>query len=227
MEKIEHPSIVHIPGVPEMVTMTWIVMAILLALGIIGTRRFSLIPGGLQNFLEAGYELLRGIAEGVIGKGVDRYMGLIATVGAFILTCNLLGAIPGFKSPTSSLSTNAAVAVVVFLAYHYYGIRAKGIFGYIKHFAGPIPWLAPLMIPVELISHLARPLSLSVRLFGNMFGEHIVIGVLGIIAAFLIPVPMMLFGVLVTGPIQAFVFTFLTIVYISGAVGSEEHEERG
>jgi F-type H+-transporting ATPase subunit a len=227
LERIEHPAIIHIPGVPEMVVMSWIVAAILLILGIIGTRKVSVVPDGLQNLLEAAYELLRGTAEGVIGKEVDRYMGLIATVCAFILAGNLLGAIPGLKSPTSSLNTNAAVAVVVFLAYHYYGIRAKGLWGYIKHFAGPIPWLAPLMVPVEFISHLARPLSLSVRLFGNMFGEHIVIGVLGILAALLVPVPMMLFGVLITGPIQAFVFTFLTIVYISGAVGSEEHEGRG
>ena len=132
-----------------------------------------------------------------------------------------MGLIPGFMSPTSNINTNAAMALPVFLATHFYGIRVHG-FGYLKHFLGPIRniFALPLMVlmfVIEFIGHIARPLTLSVRLFGNMSAKHYIIGVLGILSPAVIPVAILVLGVLVS-VIQAFVFTLLTALYLAGAV---------
>ncbi len=150
------------------------------------------------------------------GTRARAYFPLIATFALFILVSNLIALIPGFYPPTANLNTNAALALTVFAMTHFVGIKEHG-FSYLKHFMGPILLLAPLMFIIELISHLARPLSLSLRLFGNMYGHEIVLMIFLALVPFLLPVPMMLMGVLVAF-IQTFVFTLLAMIYIAGAL---------
>lgn len=235
MEKFEHPAIFMIPNfipwlkgdfIPDHITMAWLVILILGVISFLVTRRLKDVPGPLQNLLEVTVEAFQDLLETVIGPHGQRYLALIASVGLFILFCNLLGLVPGFKSPTSNLNTTLALALVVFLSYHYFGIREQGILNYLRHLAGPVLWLAPLMFPVEVISHLSRPLSLSIRLFGNIFGEDTVILVLSglfFFAPLVIPLPMMALAIF-TSVVQTLVFVMLSTVYIAGAVEVEREE---
>ena len=169
-------------------------------------------------------EAIQGLMKEVIGGATNRFVPLIGALAVYILASNLLGLIPGFLSPTSNLNVTASCAICVFLYYNYQGIRKHGFLKYLKHFAGPVWWLSWLLFPVEIISHLARPFSLSMRLFGNIFAEELIIGSLNkYIFPFLTSVPVM-FLALFAGTIQAFIFILLTMVYISGAV-EESHEE--
>src|SRR5438876_11016630 len=158
MGAIEPPPIFRLPGVPDHVLYTWVVMLILIGVSWAATRRASLVPRGAQNFVEVVLEQFIQMIDDVIGPEGRRYLPLIATLGLFILTSNLIGLIPGLISPTGNLMTTAACALVVFFAYHAIGIKTQGLVHYLKQFMGPVPWLAPLMFPIEVISHLARPL---------------------------------------------------------------------
>jgi F-type H+-transporting ATPase subunit a len=151
-----------------------------------------------------------------MGPKAKRFIPLIGTLFLFILLSNLIGLVPGFASPTTNLNTNAACAVIVFSATHYYGIKENGLV-YLKHFMGPIWWLAILMVPLELVGHLVRPVSLSLRLFGNMNGDHMVLQIFSDLVPFGVPVVFIVLGMFVSF-IQALVFTLLSILYISGAV---------
>jgi F-type H+-transporting ATPase subunit a len=153
-------------------------------------------------------------------KHAARFFPLIGVLFLFILFSNLIGLIPGFIPPTDTLKTNAGIALLVFFATHYYGIKANGL-AYFKHFLGPMPVLAPLMLPIEIVSHIARPLSLMVRLMGNMMADHKVVFAFFALVPLVVPLPFMLLGLLVCG-IQALVFCTLTMVYISMAI---EHDE--
>ena len=148
------------------------------------------------------------------------FFPLIATLGLYILTSNLLGLIPGFESPTSNLNTTASMALVVFVTTHVVGIRMHGL-KYVKHFLGPIWWLAPLMLVLELISHFARIISLSVRLFGNIMGEDKVLAVVVLLVPFLVPLPVFVLMIF-TSFIQTIVFMLLAMMYIAGAM-AEAH----
>jgi F-type H+-transporting ATPase subunit a len=189
--------------------------------------------------------------DDVIGPDGRRYLPLIGTLGLFILVSNLMGLVPGLISPTGNLMTNAACALVVFFAYHYIGIRKQGLGHYLKHFMGPVPALAPLMIPIELISHLARPLSLTLRLFGNMTGGHILLAIIfflmglqgligyalsgtvgGAVVGGIGSIVMIAFTVgflyplkILVSFLQAFIFVMLTMLYIAGAIEGAEHDE--
>ncbi len=174
-----------------------------------------------QNFLELMVQVVVTFLESIIGHEGRRFLPLIGTLAFFILFANLLGQVPGFLPPTEHLGTTAALAVVVFVTTHYVGFRTHGG-AYVKHFLGPVWWLAPLMFPIELISHLARPLSLSVRLFGNIFGDHQVLALFVALVPLVVPVPAMILGVFVA-LIQTFVFCLLSTMYIAGAVAHEEH----
>lgn len=165
----------------------------------------ELAVGGLLNFMRQN-----------MGEYAGKFLPLIGTTAVFILISNLLGSIPGFDPPTSNLNTTLACAIVIVLATHYVGIRTHGA-SYIKHFLGPVWWLAPFMLIIELIGHFARVLSLSVRLFGNMFGDHMVLAIFMGLVPLLIPVIFMGLGIFVA-LVQAFVFTLLSILYISGAL---------
>jgi len=151
-----------------------------------------------------------------MGPHGKTYFPLIATLAIFILTANLIGLIPGFESPTSNLNTTVSMALCVFFMTHIVGIKIHG-FKYIKQFLGPVWWLTPLMLPIEIISHLTRPLSLSVRLFGNIQGGHIVLAVLFILVPFLVPLPILALKVFIA-IIQTLVFALLSMMYIAGAM---------
>ena len=215
----------YTPGhmiIPEHVTFAVLVFLFCAVFFPIAGRAFSLEkPGKIQQILELVVEFLNGQLEEIIGHGAKKYLPMVATIGIFILLMNLCGQIPGFASPTSSINVTVGCALVVFLYYNYLGIRKQGLVPYLKHFAGPVPLMAPLMVPIEIISHLARPFSLSVRLFANIFGEHQVVAVFFALVPFIVPLPIMALGVFASF-LQAFIFMVLTMIYIAGAV-SEEH----
>jgi F-type H+-transporting ATPase subunit a len=252
VEIIEHPPIFRLPGIPDHVTYTWLVLVIISAVAFVASRNLQLVPRGTQNLLEVVLEQFQALIDDVIGPEGRAYLPLIATLGLFILVANLLSLVPGMVGPTANLNTTAACALVVFFAYHYIGVRRHGALTYLKHFMGPVPWwLKGPMFVIELISHLARPLSLTLRLFGNMLGGHILLammfflmglnGLIGwalhggaagaivggvggaVMAAFIVGFIYPL-KILVSF-LQAFIFVMLTMLYISGAV--EGHEAEG
>jgi F-type H+-transporting ATPase subunit a len=251
MDAIEHPPIFQLPGVPDHVTYTWLVMLILIAVSWAASRRTALVPAGAQNFMEVVLEQFNGMIDDVIGHDGRRYLPLIATLGLFILVGNLMSLVPGLGQTTSNLNTTAACALVVFFAYHYIGIKSQGLASYARHFMGPVVWLAPLMIPIEIISHLARPLSLSLRLFGNMTGGHILLAIIfflmgldgligwalsgsvgGAAVGGIGGLVMIAFTVgflyplkILVSFLQAFIFVMLTMLYIAGAVEHAEGHE--
>jgi F-type H+-transporting ATPase subunit a len=204
-----------------------------------GTRKLSMVPKGCQNFLEWILGIVFQFADDMIGPQARRYYPLFAMLFFFIVVSNLMGLIPGFFSSTSRLSTTVGLALVVFFSTHYLGIKERGLGAYIKHWLGPVPvWLKPFMFLIELIGELARPLSLSFRLFGNILAKEILLGVLCMLVVIFLPsgniiqqvltlVPVILrpliilLGVLVS-IIQAFVFMILAMVYIGGAVQAQE-----
>jgi F-type H+-transporting ATPase subunit a len=230
MEQFEHhsalsgilESVFHI-HVPDHVVMAIFVAVLLTVFALWFRSRISVDnPGKLQLALEGILSGLIEMLEENIGHRGREFLGLVGTLGLFILVSNLLGLIPFFSSPTVSLNMPVGCALVTFLFYNYQGIRAQGAVNYFKHFLGPLLPLAVIMLPIEIISHLSRVLSLSIRLFGNIFGEELVVLVLGSLVPFLVPVPMMLFGVF-GSLLQAFVFVMLTMIYLGGAVAVEEH----
>ena len=250
MGAVEHPPIFRLPGIPDHVTYTWLVMVILAGVAFAASRNIQLVPRGLQNVLEVVLEQFVGMIDDVMGREGRRYLPLIATLGLFILTGNLIGLVPGMAGPTANLNTTAACALVVFVAYHWIGVRKQGALTYLKHFTGPVPlWLKPMMFVIEIISHLARPLSLTLRLFGNMVGGHILLAVIFLLMGLDGLIGWALSGSLagaVVGGIggavtivftvgflyplkilvsflQAFIFVMLTMLYISGAIEEAEH----
>jgi F-type H+-transporting ATPase subunit a len=222
---------VGVPGawMPAHVTFTWLVMGLLVVGGALGVRAMQAVPGPLQNFIEVVIEAFHGLLDQMIGHQGRQFLPLIGTAGLFILTSNLLGNIPGFQPPTANWNTTVALAVTVFISYNFFGIRKHGLVKYLKHFCGPVWWLAPLMFPIEFIGHLARPVSLSIRLFGNIFGEESVIVILlaltWLVMPYLIWLGIMLPLSLFTAAVQTFVFIMLSMVYIAGAVEEGHGEE--
>jgi F-type H+-transporting ATPase subunit a len=177
---------------------------------------------GLRNLFEMLADTIFNLMANVMGeKEARRFLPLIGTLFLFILFSNLLALIPGFLPPTDTLKTNLGLSLLVFLLTHVYGVRAHGI-KYFKHFLGPWLPLAPLMLPIELISHIARPVSLAMRLLGNIAADHAVVLAFFAIIPFLVPVPFLVMGVFVS-VVQAVVFSLLTTVYIGTAVAHEEH----
>lgn len=176
----------------------------------------------IRNFFEVMAESVYGMVEGAMGeKNARRFFPLIGTLWLFILLGNLIGLVPGFVSPNDTLKTNVALALTVFVITHIVGVKEHGL-AYFKHFLGPSPALAPLMLPIELVSHLARPLSLALRLMGNMMADHKVVFSFFALVPLFIPLPFLLLGVLIC-VVQAIVFCTLTMVYIGMAAEHEEH----
>lgn len=220
-----------VPGdwLPPHVTATWLVMAILVVFGVAVGRSLGAVPGPLQGLAEVTIEGFYGLLDQMIGRQGRQFLPLVGTAGLFIVTSNLLANIPGFQPPTANLNTTVALAVTVFVSYNYFGIRKHGLLNYLKHFCGPIWWLAPLMFPIEFIGHCARPISLSIRLFGNIFGEEsvvtILLGLSWLVMPYFIWLGIMLPLSLFTAAVQTFVFIMLTMVYIAGAVEEGHGEE--
>lgn len=196
---------------------SWVVMAILIGISVLATRKLELIPEKGQNLSEL---IIGGIEEFMVefmGEEGRWMFPLIATIFIYIFVSNFVGLIPGFFPPTANLNTTASCAITVFIFTHYVGIKYHGA-KYIKHFMGPIWWMAPLIFLIEIIGHLARVLSLSMRLFGNMMGHETVLAILFMLGgAFLAPLPIMAMGVFVA-LVQAFVFFLLSIIYFSGSM---------
>ncbi|GAB4390917.1 MAG: F0F1 ATP synthase subunit A [Thermodesulfovibrionales bacterium] len=224
---MEHESllmdiIVNPDVVPHFVSYAILASALLVAAALAVRGSMRLVPRGTQNVMETIVGAMLDLAEENIGHGWGkRLFPLIATIFMYILVCNFMGLIPGFASPTSDINMTASMAVPVFLATHYYGVRIHGA-GYIKHFLGPIRSIAALplmllMFIIEGIGHLVRPITLSVRLFGNMMAKHILLGVLAILAPWILPTLILALGTLVS-VIQAFVFALLATLYLAGAV---------
>jgi F-type H+-transporting ATPase subunit a len=209
--------------IPDHVVMSVVVVIFTIVLMAIMRRSVTLVPGKLQQIFELLYEYLKSMLVENIGHKGMKFMPLVATLALFIFLSNMAGLVPGLKSPTSNINVTVACALVVFLYYNYQGIREHGILSYLKHFCGPVWWLAPLMFPVEIVSHLARPLSLSVRLFGNIFGEDMIVLVFFGLVPLFVPLPIMALQIF-TSLIQTLVFVLLTVMYLAGAVESEEHE---
>lgn len=208
-------------GIPVFVAFSLVATLIIVVLAVLAKRSLNMVPSGVQNLVEVIMEFFLDIAETTIGDRGRHFFPFLATIGIYILVCNLLGLLPGGDAPTSNLNTNVALAIPVFLATHIYGIRAHK-FAYIKHFVGPIRSLPaiPLMILmfiIELIGHLARPLTLSVRLFGNMVAKHKIILIFLLLAPWVVPTAILCLGVLVS-VIQAYVFVLLTSLYLAGAI---------
>jgi F-type H+-transporting ATPase subunit a len=250
MDLIEHPPILRIPSIPDQVLYMWIVMGILLIVAVVATRRLQLVPRGSQNFMEVLLEQFVKELDETIGHDGRRYLPLIATLGLFILTSNLMGLVPGLIATTANLNTTAACALIVFFTYHWIGVRKQGLVPYLKHFAGPVPLaLKPLMFVIEIISHCARPLSLSLRLFGNMMAGHILLAIFffmmglngmlgwaltGSLGGILVGAPataiLVVFVVgflfplkLLVAVIQTFIFCKLAMLYIAEAVAETDH----
>lgn len=202
---------------------TVLVAVIILILAKMATSDLKIIPQGLQNIFEWFIEGTINVASDIVSREIAvKYLPLTATIALFVFFSNAIGIIPGFESPTSSWSFTLVLALVVFFYYHFEGIRTKGIVKYFAHFAGPVPLLAPLMLPVEIISHFSRIISLSFRLFGNIKGDDMFLLVMLMLAPWLAPLPA--FAILtLMAFLQAFVFMILTYVYIAGAISEEEH----
>ena len=249
MEKLEHPLLIvdwvnallaplltalglhaeagH-PIIPNYLVMSGLVVLGYLVLGLVVRTRLSVEnPGRWQIILEDLVLGVAGMLDEFIGPQGRSFLPLVGALGAFILVGNYMGLVPGFMAPTSNFNVTAGCAVTAWVYYHLQGIKAQGIIGYIKHFGGPagVPVaMIPIMFVIETISHLSRVLSLSLRLFGNIFGEELVILILAMLVPFVLPLPIMALG-LITGGLQAFIFVLLTIIYLQGAVVVEHHDD--
>ena len=195
---------------------------ILITCSWLATRRYEKVPRGLQNLMEWIVGLLRNFIHGIIGESGDKYLPYLGTVFLFIFVMNLLGLIPAFRSPTMTLSTTAALGITTIIMVQAYAIRATGVVGYLRHFMGPVLWLAWLMVPLEIISEMARPMSLSLRLYGNIFGEDNVMEALMKMGGwFPAHLPILILAVL-TCFVQAFVFMCLTTIYIGTKIAHDD-----
>ena len=225
---MEHPylimtSILGMFGLEEWagahphVTYMWVVMLVLIVLGFLGGKGVAMVPKGVQNVFEVIISGLEEFMVGITGEEGRSSYPLLLTIFLFVFLGNLFGLVPGLYPPTANINTTVALAIIAVSWSHVIGIKMHGA-KYIKHFLGPVPALMPLFFVIEVIGHLARVLSLTLRLFGNMMGHELVVGILLMLAGpFLVPLPIMAMGILVS-LIQAIVFFLLPTMYIAGAI---------
>jgi F-type H+-transporting ATPase subunit a len=217
--------------IPDYLVMVMLIVAGITVMCLIVRSRLSVEnPSRFQIILEDAVLAVQGLLVDWIGPEGKAYLPLIFTFGIFILLSNYAGLVPGLKSPTSNINVPLGCAITTWVYYHVQGVKKQGVLSYLKHFALPpgVPIvMAPLMLVIETISHAARLLSLTLRLFGNIFGEEMIILILGSIVPFIVPLPMMFLG-LITGGLQAFIFVLLSIIYLQAAVAVEhEHDDHG
>lgn len=209
--------------IPDHVIMASLVLLISAILFPLAARRISKdSPGPLQHILELVVGGLRTLSDDVIGHDGRKYLNIIGAFTVFIFISNIFGLFFFLQPPTANPNTTFGLAIVAFLYYNWQGIKTQGFFHYLGHFAGPVWWLAPLFFIIEMIGNFARILSLGMRLFGNIFGEHSATGLFLGILPFLIPWPMMGLGIF-GAFLQTFVFIMLMMVYLGGATAAEEH----
>ena len=201
-----------------------LVIAIIFVIARTATRKLQLVPSGSQNVMEAFVGGIVSMGADTMGeKNARTYMPLIGSLALVVFFSNMIGVIPGFESPTSNINFTLSLALIVFVYYNYLGIKKNGFVNYFKHFMGPMPLLAPLMFPIEIISHLSRIISLSFRLFGSIRGDDMFLMVLLMLVPWILPLPGF-FMLTAFGFLQAFIFSILTYVYIAGSI-MMEHEE--
>ena len=207
----------HFAHVYPHVIYSWLAIVLLIVFAVLATRKISMVPTKGQNFFEIVISGMEEFMVDITGEEGRWFFPIIATIFIYIAVCNLMGLVPGFYPPTASINTTVSCAIPVFIFTHYIGVKYHGV-KYIKHFLGPVWWLIPIILPIEVIGHLARVLSLSFRLFGNITGHELVLAILFMLAgAFLAPLPIMAMGIFVAF-VQAFVFFLLSIMYFSGAM---------
>lgn len=223
--------------VPEAVPFAVLVILVLSVLVRIGMRRPQRIPRGLQSLVEWVFVALGNAWRAILGDQARRFSPFLSTLFIYILLMNWCGLVPGFKSPTANLNTTVALALIVFGVVQIYGVIENGLLGYAKHFTGDIWWMAPLMLPIHIVGELARPLSLSLRLFGNVNSEDTIVMVLITLGTVLfsrglgglmegapsVLAPLMIAMALFTGLVQAYIFSVLAAVYLAGVMHEEEH----
>jgi F-type H+-transporting ATPase subunit a len=214
----------HYPRAPisNFVAMELLVFLILIVFFVLVRMRLSVErPGGLQHIVEGIEGFVGGQSEEIIGHHSEQFTPFLVVIGLFILVGNLIGLVPTLESPTASGSVPLGCAILTFVYYNLQGIRKQGLLKYLKHFTGPMPAMAPLMLPIELFSHAARVLSLTLRLYANMFaGDMVTLVFMSLIPVF---VPVIFLGLHVfVSLLQAYIFVLLTTVYLAGAV-AEEH----
>lgn len=197
------------------------IIAVILAK--MATKDMQLVPRGVQNVAEAYLDGIVSMGRDTMGseEAARKYLPLVATIGFVVFFSNIIGIIPGFEAPTASLNLTASLAIMVFVYYHFEGIRAQGFFKYFSHFMGPVPAIAPLMFPIEIVSHFSRVISLSFRLFGNIKGDDLFLAVILALVPWIAPLPAY---VLLTfmAFLQTFIFMILTYVYLAGATAISE-----
>lgn len=236
MEALEHPSPLvalinallaplHVHA-PDHVVFSALICLIVLVLGLLVRSRLSVDnPGSLQIILEDVVSFFLSVLETNMGPKGRQFLALPGALFVFIWMGNMMGQIPGLGAPTSNVNVPFACALTLWIYYHYQGIRAQGVFSYLKHFAvmpGVPLAMSPIIFTIEIISHLSRVLSLTLRLFGNVFGEHLVVLIIGSIVPFIAPLPIQFLG-LVVGTLQAFIFLTLGAIYLTAAVAVDEH----
>ncbi|MCU0235875.1 MAG: F0F1 ATP synthase subunit A [Acidobacteria bacterium] len=211
---------VHGDPLPAHVIMAFIATLALVLFFKLTVKNLSLFPARMQAMLESIYLFFRSTVDDMIGHEGRKFIPVLGTLGLFIASCNLLGLLPEMASPTANLNVPAGCAIFIFLYYHAQGVKKHGFFGYLKTFAGPKWWLSWLFFPIEFISHFSRPMSLTVRLFCNIFGEDLVIIIIVSLVPFVAPLPMMAMAIF-TSLLQAYIFIMLSSVYLAGAIASE------
>lgn len=206
------------------------VAALLILMGLVykkslKTTDLEVIPTGdasAKNIIQSAVEAIFGMVESIIGHDAKKYFPLIGGIFIYIFVNNLMGIFPGMLPATENINTNLACSLTVFLYYNFVGIKEQGVTNYLKHFMGPIIFLAPLMFVIELISHMVRPVALALRLFGNINGDHLVLGIFSGLVPLGIPVLFLGLGLFVA-LVQAFVFSLLSTIYIGLSVAHEDH----
>jgi len=204
-------------GIPvtDTVVVSWAIMLVLWIFAIFASKNIEMVPSGAQNAAELFLEAILDLIEGMMPNEGKRFLPLIATIALFIGMANLVGIIPAVPNPTADLNTTLGIALIVFVATHYYGIEKKGVGTYLKEFIEP----SIALLPLNIIGELAKPISLAFRLFGNMAGGGVILGIIAMFVPWVVPVPLMAWFDVFVGVIQAFIFTMLAIAYISVARG--------
>lgn len=196
---------------------TWLLMALIGVSAWLATRRLEIEPGPLQAALEGLIVIIEEAIGAVLPDHVERVLPFIATLWLFLVIANLVGLIPGMHSPTGDLSATAALAILVFLSVHWYGIRIQGLRDYLRHYLTP----SPVLLPFHVISEISRTVALAVRLFGNIMSLEMAALLILLVAGFLAPVPILMLHV-IEALVQAYIFGMLALIYVAGGIQSHQ-----
>jgi F-type H+-transporting ATPase subunit a len=204
-------------AISDAVVTTWIIMAVLAVFSLAVTRRLRLEPDRMQTALEGGLGAIQNTIRAVLPEQVDKVLPFLATLWIFLVSANLSGVIPGAHAPTAQLSTTAALAILVFISVHWFGIRSEGLKNYLGHYLRP----SPILLPFHLLSEITRTVALSVRLFGNIMSLEMAALLILLVAGFLAPVPILMLHI-IEALVQAYIFGMLALIYIAGAIQSHQ-----